>query len=66
MNSLPSAFTEGFDNWKHASPEIRRYEETVVHNQAMVSILIRKNQGQRVDHELVKQVESEKNIGKHC
>lgn len=61
LNSSPSKFTnEGFDNWKHASPEIRRHEETVSHKQAVLTVLIRRKKNLRVDCELVQQVESEK------
>lgn len=55
-----SKFTEeGFNDRKNASNLLRRHGESSSHRQAMISLLMRKNKGERVDSQLVKQMETE-------
>lgn len=51
--------TEGFDDWKNANNLLKRHEESTAHRQAIISLLVRKNNDARVDSQLVSQIETE-------
>jgi hypothetical protein len=51
---------EGFNDWKNAGNSILRHEESSSHRQHLVSMLARKDKSGRVDAELVKQIEAER------
>lgn len=57
-SSCSSKFTEkGFNDWKHASNLLHRNEESSSHRQALISLLMHKSKGERVDSILVKGME---------
>ena len=52
-------YRRGVYDWKNASNLLRRHEESSSHRQALISLLMRKNKGERVDSQPVKQMETE-------
>lgn len=55
-----SRFTkEGFDDWKNANNLLKRHEVSTSHRQAIISLLVCKNKGVRVDSQLVSHIETE-------
>lgn len=51
---------QGYKDWKRASQSIPRHETSAVHREAMIKLLQRSDAGCRVDAELVRQVNAER------
>ena len=60
MTDSASFGKEGYKDWKHASYCIRRHERSAVHRDAMIQLLQRSDAGCRVDSELVRQADNER------
>ena len=61
MNTNTTQFTtEGFNDWKNGTNLICRHEESSSHRQAMILLLSRKDKGERIDSQLVQQMEEER------
>ena len=52
---------EGYRDWKRASQSIPSYEKSSVHREAMLQLLHRSDTNSRVDAELVRQANTERN-----
>ena len=60
MTDSASFGKEGYKDWKHTSYCIRRHERSAVHRDAMIQLLQRSDAGCRVDSELVRQADNER------
>ena len=60
MNDSNVFGKQGYKDWKHASSKIPCHEKSALHLEAMIQLLQRSDAGCRVDVELVKQANAER------
>ena len=61
MNVKGNQFSEGgFNDWHNAATRVLTHEQTAAHRNALISILNRQNEKQRVDAQLTKELKDEK------
>ena len=51
---------QGYEAWKHATNTIPRHKRSLLHRQAIIQLLQRSDAGYRVDSELVRQTNAER------
>ena len=61
MNVKGNQFAEGgFNDWNNAVQRVQKHEQSPAHRDALISILNRQNERQRVDSQLTKELKDEK------
>ena len=61
MNAKGNQFADGgFNDWRHAAERVQAHEQSLAHRNALIAMLNRGSEKQRVDSQLVEEVNSER------